>query len=103
MGAGEWAMLLALSLLWGSSFFFAGVAVTALPPLTIVTLRVGIAAGILNVVVRIIRVAIPGDRRSWTAFLVMGLLNNVIPFCLIVWSQTHITSGLAAILNATTP
>jgi drug/metabolite transporter (DMT)-like permease len=103
MSAGEWAMLLALSLLWGSSFFFAGIAVTALPPLTIVTLRVGLAAVILNIALRLMRLAMPGDRRVWAAFLAMGLLNNVIPFCLIVWSQTHIGSGLAAILNATTP
>ena len=103
MGASEWAMLLTLSMLWGSSFFFAGIAVTGLPPLTIVVLRVGIAALILNIVIRLAGLRMPGDRRSWTAFLVMGLLNNVIPFCLIVWSQTHIASGLAAILNAATP
>ena len=103
MGAGEWAMLLTLSVLWGSSFFFAGIAVTGLPPLTIVVLRVGIAALILNIVVGLMRLRMPGDWRSWAAFLVMGLLNNVIPFCLIVWSQTHIASGLAAILNAATP
>jgi drug/metabolite transporter (DMT)-like permease len=103
MDAGEWAMLLTLSVLWGSSFFFAGIAVTGLPPLTIVVLRVGIAALILNVVIRLMGLRMPGDRRSWAAFLVMGLLNNVIPFCLIVWSQTHIASGLAGILNAATP
>jgi drug/metabolite transporter (DMT)-like permease len=103
MSAGEWAMLLTLSLLWGSSFFFAGIAVTALPPLTIVVLRVGIAALILNTVIRLTGRKMAGDCRSWVAFFVMGLLNNIIPFCLIVWSQTHITSGLAAILNASTP
>ncbi len=69
-----WALILVLSLLWGGSYFFAGVAVAELPPLTIVTLRVG-----------------------------MGLLNNAIPFSLIVWGQTQIGSGLASIMNATTP
>jgi drug/metabolite transporter (DMT)-like permease len=103
MSTAEWTMLLALSLLWGSSFFFAGIAVTALPPLTIVALRVGIAALILNIVIRLMGRRLPGDCKSWAAFLVMGMLNNVIPFCLIVWSQTHIASGLAAILNASTP
>jgi drug/metabolite transporter (DMT)-like permease len=64
---------------------------------------VGIAALILNTVIRLTGRKMPGDCRSWVAFFVMGLLNNIIPFCLIVWSQTHITSGLAAILNASTP
>jgi drug/metabolite transporter (DMT)-like permease len=45
----------------------------------------------------------PGSRRVWAAFFAMGLLNNAVPFCLVVWGQTHIASGLAAILNATTP
>jgi drug/metabolite transporter (DMT)-like permease len=103
MKAGEWAMLLTLSVLWGGSFFFVGVAVTALPPLTIVVLRVGIAAMILNVAVRVMGIKMPRDAKSCAAFFSMGLLNNVIPFCLIAWGQTHIASGLAAILNATTP
>lgn len=103
MNPAEWAMLLALSVLWGGSFFFTGVAVSELPPLTIVMLRVGIAALVLNLVVRAFGQRMPADRRSWAAFFGMGLLNNVIPFCLIVWAQTHIASGLAAILNATTP
>jgi drug/metabolite transporter (DMT)-like permease len=103
MSAREWAMLLTLSVLWGSSFFFAGVAVTGLPPLTIVVLRVGIAALILNTVLPLMGLGMPGDGKSWRAFLVMGMLNNIVPFCLIVWSQTRIASGLAAILNAATP
>jgi drug/metabolite transporter (DMT)-like permease len=99
----EWAMLLALSVLWGGSFFFNGIAVKELPPFSIVTLRVGLAALILMAVLRVARVSMPRDPRIWAAFLGMGLLNNVVPFCLIVWGQTHIASGLASILNATTP
>jgi drug/metabolite transporter (DMT)-like permease len=99
----DWSLLLALSLLWGGSFFFVGVAVTALPPFTIVLLRVAIAALALHLVLRITRTAIPWDGRIWLAFFGMGLLNNAIPFSLIVWGQTHIASGLASILNATTP
>ena len=96
-------MLLAMSLLWGGSFFFVGIAVEELPPLTIVTLRVGLAAMMLCVTVRMLGQTLPLDPRAWVAFFGMGLLNNAIPFCLIVWGQTHIASGLAAILNATTP
>lgn len=103
MGATEWAMLVALSVLWGGSFFFAGVAVKELPPFTIVTLRVALAALMLLVLVRATGRLMPTDRRVWAAFFGMGLLNNIIPFCLIVWGQTQIASGLASILNATTP
>jgi drug/metabolite transporter (DMT)-like permease len=103
MNRTEWAMLLALSVLWGGSFFFVGVVVTLLPPLTIVLLRVGLAAFFLNVFVYARGLRAPRDARLWRAFFGMGLLNNVAPFCLIVWGQGHIASGLAAILNATTP
>jgi drug/metabolite transporter (DMT)-like permease len=103
MNRAEWLMLLALSVLWGGSFFFVGVVIKELPPLTIVLLRVGLAALLLNVFVVATGMRMPRDRKVWRAFLEMGLLNNVAPFCLIAWGQTHIASGLAAILNATTP
>lgn len=103
MGLREWSMLLALSLLWGGSFLFVGVAVKELPPLTIVTLRVGLAAMALLVLIRCMGLHMPKDRGIWVAFFSMGFLNNLIPFCLIAWGQTQIASGLASILNATTP
>lgn len=103
MGLAEWGLLLVLSLLWGGSFLFNGILVKTLPPLTIVTGRVLIAAVALNLIVRATGHAMPRDGKSWAAFFVMGLINNMIPFCLIVWGQTHIASGLASILNATTP
>lgn len=103
MSAPEWAMLLSLSVLWGGSFFFTRVALSALPPFTLVLLRVGLAAVILTIVVPLLGLKMPRQPRAWAAFFGMGLLNNAVPFCLIVWGQTHIASGLAAILNATTP
>ncbi len=103
MGLIEWSLLITLSILWGGSFFFIGIAVLALPPFTIVVLRVGLAAIALNVIVRAMGLSMSMDRRVWAAFFGMGLLNNMIPFSLIVWAQTHIASGLASILNATTP
>ena len=99
----EWGLLLFLSLLWGGSFFFNAIAVTALPPFTIVAVRVLLGSVFLTAVLRITGGRLPTDRRSWGAFAAMGLLNNVIPFSLIVWGQGHIPSGLASILNATTP
>jgi drug/metabolite transporter (DMT)-like permease len=103
MGTAEWAMLLALSVLWGGSFFFISVAVKELPPLTIVLLRVGIAALVLYAALLTLRKPFPVDRRIWLSFLAMGFLNNVIPQTLIVWGQKEIPGGLASILNATTP
>jgi drug/metabolite transporter (DMT)-like permease len=103
MGTTEWALLVALSVLWGGSFFFAEVAVAELRPLTVVLGRVGLAAIALNAAVVASGQRMPRSWAAWRAFLVMGALNNVLPFGLIFWGQTHIASGLAAILNATTP
>jgi drug/metabolite transporter (DMT)-like permease len=103
MTAPEWAMLLVLALFWGGSFFFVGIAVKELPPLTIVALRVSLAALILWLCAPALGVFIPRRREVLGAFLGMGLINNVIPFCLIAFGQTQLASGLASILNATTP
>lgn len=103
MGASEWGQLLILSLIWGGSFFLIAIALTGLPVLTIVTARVGIAAAVLWLIVALTGRRPPRDPAVWATFLVMGLLNNVVPFGLIVWGQTAIPSGLASILNATAP
>jgi drug/metabolite transporter (DMT)-like permease len=103
MGPREWALLITLSLLWGGSFFFAEVALEALPPLSVVFARVAIGALALLALVRAAGLRLPRELRQWRAFFVMGALNNLIPFSLIVWGQTAITGGLAAILNAATP
>ena len=103
MGTKDWAMLLLLSFLWGGSFFLIGLVVTELPPLTIVTLRVGIAALSLWAIMLIGGYQVPKTFKLWRAFFMLGLLNNVIPFTLIVSGQTQIGAGLASIINATTP
>ncbi len=103
MGVEEWGLIILLSIIWGGSFFFVGVAVKEMTPLTIVLCRVALAAVILLVIVQVKGQRMPSSLRLWGAFFIMGALNNVIPFCLIVWGQTHIASGLASILNATTP
>jgi len=99
----EWLLLVILSILWGGSFFFVGVAVEALPPLTIVALRVSLAAIALLAILYFTGSGMPYTPKVWIAFIGMGVLNNVIPFTLIVWGQTYIASGLASIINATTP
>ncbi len=103
MGLREWGLLITLSLVWGGSFFFVGVAVAEVPPFTIVLSRVGFAALTLWLFALVMGIKIPPTRQVWVAFFGMGLLNNAIPFGLIVWGQTEIASGLASILNATTP
>lgn len=103
MGFREWVMLITLSILWGGSFFFVEVVVDDLPPLTIVLLRVGLAAIALWIFAFSIGIRPPTSAAVWLAFFIMGMINNVIPFSLLVWGQTHIASGLASILNATTP
>ena len=103
MGLAEWLLLVALSVLWGGSFFFAEVALAELPPFTVVLARVSLAAVALVAMVLASRQPVPRSLRLGGAFVVMGALNNLIPFSLIVWGQTAIASGLAATLNATTP
>jgi len=101
--ARDWSLLAVLSILWGGSFFFNGAALRELPPLTLVFLRVVLGAAILLPLLRMQGISFPKGVAGWKPFLVIGLLNNVIPFSLIVIGQTFIPSGLASILNATTP
>lgn len=99
----EWSLLLALSAIWGGSFLFNAVALRDLPVLTVVVVRVAVAASILMIILVLQGQRPPRGGRVWTAFFGMGLVNNAIPFVLIVWGQQHIASGMAAILNAATP
>jgi len=103
MGAPEWLALFALSGLWGGSFFFFKVLVAELPPFTVVLGRVGIAALALNLLLWIRRDPLRLTASQWGPFLFLALINNVIPFSLIAFGEIRISSGEAAILNATTP
>jgi len=95
MSGTDWVILLTLSVLWGL--------VEHLPPLTIVTLRVGLAAITLWLIILARKYKIPSTLKAWTALIIVGFLNNALPFSLITWGQTHINSGLSSIFNATTP
>ena len=103
MTAREWGLLLLLSLLWGGSFLFVGVAVRELPPLTLVASRVALAAALLWTLAPVLGVRPPRSVAAAAALLVLGFGNNALPFSLIAWGQTHLPSGLASILNAATP
>jgi len=103
MGLSEWILLVVLSVLWGGSFFFIKIVLKDLQPLTVVLSRVSLAAIALTTFVFLKGKRMPISPSLWGEFLVMGILNNLLPFSLIVWGETHIDSGLAAILNTTTP
>ena len=95
-------MLLMLAAVWGGSFFFGEIALREIPPLTITLHRVMWALPILALIVLLKGIYVPRSPKIWGAYLVMGALNNAIPFSLIFWGQTQIESGLASILNGTT-
>ena len=95
-------LLLALATVWGGSFFFAEIALREVPPLTIALHRVFWAVPALFLVVWWQGIKFPRSIQAWLCYLVMGTLNNAIPFSLIFWGQTNIGSGLASILNGTT-
>lgn len=99
----DWSRLVLLSVLWGGTFFFTGVALKELPPLTLVFLRLSIATLILLPLLWVNGVRFPAGAAGWRPFAVMALINNVIPFSLIVMAQTYIPGGTAAVVNATTP
>jgi drug/metabolite transporter (DMT)-like permease len=101
--ARDWSLLGILSVLWGGSFFFNGVVLREVPPLTLVLLRVALASLFLLPLLRVYRIRFPTGFSAWKPFIAIGLFNNVLPFSLIVAGQTYIPSGLASILNATTP
>ncbi len=103
MDGADWSLLVFLSLLWGGAFFFAGVAVKELPPFTVVLVRVSVAALVLLPIFFFYGHGLPRTLKEWSPFLMMGLLNNVLPFGFIFWGQTYITVGLSSIINAMTP
>jgi drug/metabolite transporter (DMT)-like permease len=103
ISAFDWGRLLLLGAIWGSSFFFARIAVGEMHPLTLVLFRVAIAAAALHIYLVVsgpsFRLALP----IAGSLLILALTNNVIPFSLMYAGQTEMGAGLASVLNATTP
>ena len=97
-----WVELGLLALIWGGSFLAVRTALDEIPFVTAVAWRVGLAALVLWLWVAARRLPVPRDARTWGALLVMGVLNNVLPFSLMAWGQLHIETGLTSILNAGT-
>ena len=103
MTAREWGLLLFLSLLWGGAFFFAGLSLKELTPHALAFFRLLVAALTLGAIALILRLPMPRGAAFWGRLALLSLFSTAIPFTLLYWAQTHIASGLAAILNAMTP
>ena len=103
MNGRDWLILGTLAVIWGGAFFFIGVAVRHVQPLTYVWLRLTIAAIAMWTYLQFKGEKLGLPRSAWGSILLLALLNNALPFTLFGWGQTHIASGLASILNATTP
>ncbi|MEX2519025.1 MAG: EamA family transporter [Paracoccaceae bacterium] len=101
--AREFALLGLLALLWGSSYLFIGVAVAEIPPLSLISVRIGVAALFLLLMLRLQNVRLPRDSRTWRRLGVQSLLNASLAWTLLAWGQQHIDSGVAAVLNSTSP
>ena len=103
MNRSDWLILGILAVIWGGAFFFIGVAVRHVQPMTYVWLRLTIAAGAMWGYLYFKGEKIDLPRSAWGSIVLLAILNNALPFTLFGWGQTHIASGLASILNATTP
>ena len=103
MSIKSWASLLLLAMLWGGSFFLNEVALFDFPPLTMVMLRVWLAALCMLAVLKGQNKQLPRTLTAWRSLLIMGFLTNAFPFSLIVWGQVHVSGSVASILIATTP
>jgi drug/metabolite transporter (DMT)-like permease len=102
MNSRDWLRLVALSVLWGGTFLFVSLSLRSIPEFTVVFLRVSLAAAAFWLLMLATGRTMPRDWQTWRGFLMMGLINNAIPFSLITWEQTQVEGGVASIMNAIT-
>jgi drug/metabolite transporter (DMT)-like permease len=103
MSAADWSIIMLLSLLWGGAFFMIELGLRGFPPNTLVFLRMALAVPPMLLILRVFGNRLPSDVKSWQQLFVLGAINAAFPFILFFWGQTRIESGLASVLNATTP
>lgn len=103
MSAADWGVIMLLSLLWGGAFFMIELGLRSFPPNTLVFLRMALAVPPMLLALKFMGHRLPADRKSWGQLFVLGAINAALPFILFFWGQTQIESGLASVLNATTP
>ena len=99
----EYFLLGSLAVLWGSSYLFIKIALADIPPLTLIAIRVSIASVFLMLVVVLQREKMPGDFNTWCMLLVQAVLNSIGAWTVLAWGQQFIDSGLASVLNSTSP
>lgn len=99
----ELALLALLSFLWGSSYLLVKVSVETIPPLTLIAVRVAVAAVCLLAVAGWLGHALPKDRRTWRMLLLQAVFNSIGAWTLLAWGQQYVSSGLAGVLNSTSP
>lgn len=103
MSGGDWGIILFLSLLWGGAFLMIALGLRSFPPITLAFLRMALAVPPMLLALKYLGQKLPTDSRSWRQLFVLGGLNAAFPFMLFFWGQSHISTGLGSILNATTP
>jgi len=96
------ALLLALAAIWGASFLFIKLGVEEVEPAVVVLGRIAVGFGVLVPLV-LARGVRPDVRAMWVPFLVLGTLNNAVPYWLLAFAETRIDSGLAAVIQAAAP
>ena len=99
----DYLLLGLLALLWGSSYLFIKVAVAEIPPLTLIAVRVSLAALFLLAVMAVFGIGLPRDARTWSRLLVQAFCNSIGAWTLLAWGQQYVDSGLASVLNSTAP
>jgi drug/metabolite transporter (DMT)-like permease len=99
----DYLLLVSLGAIWGGSFFLIKLAVASVPPLTVAAGRIVVGALLMGAVLALKRVRLPGNSSVWAKLALMGTVGTVLPFALINWGETHIDSGLAAILMSAVP
>ena len=92
-----------LALIWGSSFLLIKIAVEELTPTQVVLGRLVAASAVLLVIVALSDIRLPRQRAVWGHLAVMSVVANIIPFFLFAWGEQRVTSGMAGILNGSTP
>ena len=99
----EYALLGLLAGLWGSSYLFAKVALAGISPLTLAAARVTIAAVVLFCFLKIGKKELPRDAATWRLLFVQSLFNSTLAWSILAWGQQYVDSGLAGVLNSTSP
>ncbi len=96
-----WLML--LSAIWGSAFVGIGYALTAFHPLIVAFARILISAVLIGLIIWAQKLPMPRGAQSWILLILLGLINNALPFYLISWGQQYVSAGTAAVLLAIGP